>query len=134
MTAPARDPQPGDGPRWPGDLRLAAFLVIAALWLRYRVDPSLTYFGAGITSLPSFSPDPLFLRGHLARPGGPVQYLAAWVSQWLYEPWFGALLLTLVAGATAVALDRVITMVAGRRLSGLRYAPAVVCLILDGRY
>ncbi|NUQ01721.1 MAG: hypothetical protein HUU35_17900 [Armatimonadetes bacterium] len=115
-------------------LRLACFLAGALAWLVAEVDPSLTYHGAGMTSLPAFSPDPLFLRDHLSRPGGPLAYAAAWLSQWFVFPAAGAWVLVAVAGGTALAVDAIGRDLAGKTLPGLRYLPAAVLLIADAQY
>ena len=60
------------------------------LWL--AVEPRLIFHGAGvITNFPSFYTTRQFLVEHLSYPGGPVEYLAAFLSQLFYYSWLGAI-------------------------------------------
>lgn len=120
--------------RWAGALRLGGWLTVMALWLWLRVVPSRVWYGAGLTTMPAFSPDAWFRHGHLVTIGGPLGYVAAWLSQWLCYAGYGALLLTALAGAAALAVEQVLTALAGRRLPGWRYAPALAFALLDGQY
>ncbi|MBI2300124.1 MAG: hypothetical protein HYU66_14470, partial [Armatimonadetes bacterium] len=119
---------------WAGHLRLQIVLAALWAWLWYRVDPSLCWAGSGLTLFPVFRPDPPYLRGLLAEPGGPASYLAAWLAQWLALPGVGAGVLVGLAGALAAACDRLARLLAGRRLGGLRYAPVLIVAALDGHY
>lgn len=116
------------------DLRWLLVVGAVYLLLRYRVDPSLSYAGTPMTAVPTYSPDPLFLREHLTTIGGPVRGLGAWLCGWFYSPAPGALVLTLTAAAGALFADRAATALAGRRLPGLRYALVLLWVGLDGHY
>jgi hypothetical protein len=116
------------------DARLALFVVVAFVWLWLCVDPSRTYYGAGLTALPAFSPDVMFRRAYFTTLGGPVRFVSAWLSQFFLWPAWGAAILTALAAAAAVVTDRLVTCLAGRRLHGYRYAPALLFLLLDGHY
>jgi hypothetical protein len=114
--------------------RLAVFAAAAFVWLWRGIDSSRTWYGAGLTAMPAFSPDLMFLRGHLTVVGGPLRYVTDWLSQWFFRPPWGAGILTALALGVAVAADRVAVCLAGRRLHGYRYAPALLFLVLDGHY
>jgi len=119
---------------WLQHLRLAVFVAVAWVWLRQMIDPTLGYFAAGMTDCPAYSPDVMFLRNHLARPGGPIEYAAAWLSQFLADPGLGALVLVLPVALAAVAVDGLVLALAGRRLAGWRSLPGMVFLFCASQY
>jgi hypothetical protein len=120
--------------RLPGDLRWAVALGAVFVWLWRVVDPSRTWYGAGLTSLPSFSSDPVFLDGHLATIGGPLAYAAAWLSQWLASSLAGAAMLTVAAGAGGLGAEWLGRQLARQRLPAFRYGPLLLAAYLDGQY
>lgn len=122
------------GKRWQGDARLAICGVVAWVWLWRWVDPSRAYDNPSLSALPSFGPDAMFARANWSVIGGPLQQASEWLSQLWH--WSAAATTLLVASALAVAagVDRAASSLAGRRLPGLRYAPFLLCLLLDGHY
>jgi hypothetical protein len=64
------------------------------LWLEV-VDLRLIYHGGGmITNFPVFYRGWTFFRPFLSYPGGPVEYVCAFLSQLLYIGWAGAIVVT----------------------------------------
>lgn len=76
--------------------RVAAGAVAVYACLALLVDPSVFYEHGGY--FPAFQYGAEFLRPFLSRPGGPSQYLAAYLAQGCADRWLGA------AGFTALAL------------------------------
>ncbi len=103
------------------------------LWL--VVELHLIFHGAGIiTNFPAFYSTRLFLVEHLSYPGGPVEYLSAFVSQMFYTSWLGALAITVQAWMLYLCVTFVLGVSGSRRLSFLGYIPALLLLVLYGRY
>jgi len=109
-------------------VRFAAFLLAFLLYIRFVLDPRLLYYGHGLTVFPIFSWAPEFLREHLAYPGGPAEWLAAFTSQAYYSPWLGALALTVLTALISLSTERYFARLAGRPLSGFRFVPALAIL------
>jgi Family of unknown function (DUF6057) len=107
--------------------RLVLFFLAFGLWLWLRVDPHLVY--EGHKHFPPFQTGWPFLQGFLDWPGGPVAYLAAFLSQLYWWSWAGALLLAAVAAAITVAADAIARAWGGERARVLAYGPVLVLLI-----
>ena len=74
------------------------FFILFYLYLWLEVDPRLIYHGGGmITNFPVFFRGWVFFQQFIAYPGGPVEYLSAFLSQLFYYSWAGALIVTLQA-------------------------------------
>ena len=58
-------------------LPVALLFLAAWLYIELRIDPPLRYYHAG----PVFFLNSDFLADHLDRPGGLVEYAAAWLAQ-----------------------------------------------------
>lgn len=98
------------------------------LWL--RVDPRLIYH----------SQEPVFSRGwgffafYGTYPGGVVEYLSALLSQSLYYPWLGALVVTAVVWLICVCTRAVLVTVGEGRGRVISLAPAIPLVVLHNRY
>ncbi len=125
----------------------AVFFVLFYLYVWLWVDPSLLYYGVGavvsirrsspLSSLlmfPVFSWSRGFLKDFLIYPGGPIEYLAALLSQLYYYPWAGALIIVTIAALLTWATNVIITTVAGRRIAVVHFIPAILILILCNQY
>ncbi|HOA62876.1 MAG: hypothetical protein KA191_17345 [Verrucomicrobia bacterium] len=110
-------------------LPVALLFLAAWLYIELRIDPPLRYYHAG----PVFFLNSDFLADHLDRPGGLVEYAAAWLAQTDCRAMLGAFvtasLSALVWGAAALLLKP-----AGRCHSWLPFVPALLLLALAGRY
>ncbi|MHC4370738.1 MAG: DUF6057 family protein [Planctomycetota bacterium] len=111
------------------------FFVLFYLYFWLFVDPRFLYSGGGIVSnFPVFFRGWEFLRDFLSRPGGPLEYLAALLSQLFYIGWAGALVVTLQAWLLSVCVDRILKAVDLRGLRLLRFVPPIVLLITYTQY
>ncbi len=127
----ARGSPPGTG----RIVRSVLFFVLFFLFVWLVVEPHLIFHGAGIiTNFPAFYTTWPFLIEHLSRPGGPVEYLAAFASQTFYHSWLGALLITAQAWMLYVCVTYILSASGHRKLSLMGYVPPVLLLVLYGRY
>jgi len=87
-------------------LRSFVFFVSLYLYLWLFVDLRLIYHGAGvITNFPAFYKGWAFFLTFLSYPGGPLEYLSAFLSQLFYYSWAGALVVTVQAWLLSVCID-----------------------------
>lgn len=119
-------PVPPHKTPWPP----AALLFLAAwLYVGLWIDPPLRYHHAG----PVFFLNADFFADHLDRPGGLLEYAAAWLAQLDSRAMLGAFVIAsltaLVSGASALLLER-----AGRCHPWLPRVPALLLLALAGQY
>ncbi len=116
-------------------IRDIVFYALFCAFLWQTVGIHLIFHGAGrITNFPSFYTTWSFFTEHLSAPGGPVEYLSAFLSQLFYYSWLGALVITIQAwmlGSCAAYLLRVSGF---KRCQVIRYVPALLLAILYGRY
>jgi hypothetical protein len=76
------------------------------LYLWFYIDLKLIYHGAGvITNFPVFYKDWPFFLQFLSYPGGPVEYLSAFLSQLFFYSWVGALIVTVQAWLMCLCLN-----------------------------
>ena len=105
----------------------AGFFLYA--WL--HVDTAASYYAPAATAFPIFATTAAFARATLVHPGGPVQYVAAFLSQLYRLPWAGALVLTTIAAMASLATDGYFRGLAGgRRVAVVRFVPPLLMLTL----
>jgi len=112
---------------------LALFLVFVYLHVRLRVNTRLAYFWL-TPAFPTFAPGWAAFRSFAVYPGGLVQYAAAFLSQWLYYPWLGALIVTALAGLQCLALWYLLGRVRGTRPRVLHLVPAALVVVLYNKH
>lgn len=131
----------GDSPRTPaaygrlGDpVRAMVFFGLVWLYLGFWVQPCLIYSCATITNFPAFYRGWAFFQDSALHPGGLVQYLSAFASQFLEYSWAGAAVITVLAWAISACTGCLLRAVSlpGARL--LRFAPALLVLAVHVRY
>jgi hypothetical protein len=120
---------------YPGDaVRALVFfgLFYGYFWL--RVQPCLIYSCAEITNFPVFYTGWAFFQESVLRPGGVVQYLSAFVSQFLLYSWTGALVIAMQAWAISACTGYLFRAAGlpGARL--LRFTPAILVLVAYAQY
>ncbi len=118
---------------WP-TFHFVVFFLMFYLYVWLWVDPSLLFHGVGTFLFPTFSRSPSFLMDLLLRPGGPVEYLSALLSQCYYYPWAGALIITTVAALLGLTTNTFMTAVVGARVPVVRFVPGILVLILCSHY
>ena len=116
---------------WP-TVRGVVFGVLLYLYVWLRIEPGLLYHARA--HFPVFLTGSTFLAPFLTCPGGPVEYLAACLSQFFYHSWLGALIVTAIAGLFCLAAHSLIVAMGGSRLRALCLAPVLAVLILYSRY
>ena len=138
--APAAAPPAGKGILWgkgraPARVQEAVVFSLFYLWLWQGVEPHLLFHGAGsITNFPSFYTTWRFFLEHTSYPGGWTEYLAAFLSQLFYHSWLGALVVTLQAWGLCLAIGYLLEAVGLRAWQAVRYVPAMLLLVVYGRY
>ncbi len=125
-----------DGNRNPKLLRAFGFGCFAVLlilaWLRLLlIETHLVY----LQQSPIFMTTLDFFESFIARPGGIVQYAAAFGAQAYYIDWLGAMVLVAAAAGLCVASKCVIDAVTGRKVHFIfSMMPAAGMLILCNMY
>ncbi|MHC4738601.1 MAG: DUF6057 family protein, partial [Planctomycetota bacterium] len=81
-----------------GPIRSFVFFILFYLYFWLEVDLRLIYHSGGVISnFPAFFRGWAFFRQFMAYPGGPAEYLSAFLSQFFYYSWAGAFVVTLQA-------------------------------------
>ena len=112
----------------------ALFFISFFLYLWLRIDPALLWGFLRSREFPSFRKGADFLGAFLPYPGGPIGYVAAYLSQLYYWSWVGSLILTIVGALLCLAAFGVFQALGGARARALYFAPAVLLLALYNLY
>jgi hypothetical protein len=111
------------------------FFVAFYLFLRLFVKTELVYYYFEMTcKWPFFKTGWEFLQDCLSYPGGPSQYIAAFLTQMLYYPWIGALCITLIAYGIFYLTVRLTRIPKDSYLLIVCFIPAILILMICGRY
>ncbi len=113
----------------------AVFFLLFYLYVWLWIDPGLIYH-SNWTALhfPCFWLGRAFAVGFLAYPGGPVEYVSAFLCQLYYYPWLGAGVITLVAALLSLSTGVLAAAVSGIRPRVLHLVPAVLFLLPYAKY
>jgi hypothetical protein len=105
------------------------------IYLRLYIDLKLIYHGAGIiTNFPVFYKGWSFLLPFLSYPGGPVEYLSAFLSQLFYYSWAGALVVTVQAWLMCLCLYYMLKVANLRASHLICFASPILLLVLYTQY
>ncbi len=116
-------------------IRSFVFFTLFYLYLWLYVNLHLIYHGAGkIRYFPVFYKDWLFFKEYLSYPGGLVEYVSAFLSQFFYFSWAGALIITLQAWVICAFINSFIKSVNASHLKWLRFVPPIFFLVLYSQY
>jgi hypothetical protein len=116
-------------------LRTVLFFVLFYLYLWLWVDLRLIYHsGQTITNFPVFFRTWAFFHHLVPYPGGLVEYLSAFLSQFFYLPWAGALVVTTQAWLICVCTDYFLKLIKASSLRWLRFVPPVLVFITYTKY
>lgn len=111
------------------------FFIFFYLYLWLYVDLRLMYHGAGIiTNFPVFYKNWTFFLPFLSYPGGPLEYFSAFLSQFFYYPWAGALVVTVQAWLLSVCIDYLFKAANLSRIRLICFIPPIFLLALYTRY
>ena len=115
--------------------RTFVFFILFFLYLWLEVDLRLIYYGSDtITNFPVFYRGWDFFKDFIAHPGGPVEYLSAFLSQFFYISWAGVVIVTIQAWLICVCVDVFIKTINADRLRFIRFVPPILLLVLYTRY
>jgi len=118
-----------------GASRSLIFFVLFYLYLWLCVDLRLIYGCTEvITNFPIFYKGWVFFRDFLSHPGGLVEYTGAFLSQFFYIDWAGALVVTIQAWLMSVCIGCILKAVNLSRLCWLRFIPPILLLITYTQY
>jgi hypothetical protein len=118
-----------------GLVRSSTFFILFYLYLWLVVDLRLIYHGAGeITNFPSFFTGWAFFKEFVSRPGGLLEYAAAFLSQLFYIGWAGAIVATLQAWLICACAGYFIKAINYPRFCWVRYIPPILLLIIYTQY
>ncbi|MBN2314651.1 MAG: hypothetical protein JXM79_12035 [Sedimentisphaerales bacterium] len=103
------------------------------LWL--YIDLRLIYHGAGvITNFPVFNKGWSFFLPFLSYPGGPVEYLSAFLSELFYYSWAGALVVSIQSWLISLCIDEMLKATNTLRIRGIRFVLPILLLVLYTQY
>ncbi|MBW2647852.1 MAG: hypothetical protein JRE23_17115, partial [Deltaproteobacteria bacterium] len=115
--------------------RTAVFFGLYYLYVYLCVEPTLLYHGHIFKlKFPVFSVDVSFIKSFLVRPGGFVECLSAFLSQFYYYSWAGALVITLIGWLFYMAAGPFVKNYTGRCIHLLRFVPAAGLLLAYNQY
>jgi hypothetical protein len=113
----------------------AIFFTGIYLYIWLVIDPRLIFHGGGIIrEFPVFFFDMQFLLSQLVIPGGLSYYLSAFLSQFLYISWAGALVITIIIVCYTLMVDALIKKMNAKNIPWLRFAPAFILIALYSGY
>ena len=116
-------------------IRTVLFFVLFYLYLWLCLDLRLIYYSAGmITRFPVFFRGWAFFERFTSYPGGPGEYVAAFLAQFFYYSWAGALVVTLQALLIYICVDHYLTALRAASLHWLRFAIPTLMLVLCSQY
>ncbi len=116
-------------------VRRIVFFIAFYLYVWLVIEPHLIYHGGGvITNFPCFYLGWEFLEKFLTYPGGAVEYIAAFLSQFLYYSWAGAIVVTLQGWVIFKCSDYFIKRTGARGLGFVCYIGPLVVLTIYGQY
>jgi len=112
-----------------------AFFVLFYLYLWLYVDLRLIYYSAGmITEFPVFFRGWEFFRGFTLHPGGPAEYVAAFLAQFFYYSWSAALVVTLQAWLICLCTGYFLRAINASSLHLLRFIVPILLLVICSQY
>jgi len=115
--------------------RTAVFFGLYFLYVYLCVEPTLLYHGHIFKlKFPVFFVDVSFIKSFLVRPSGFVECLSAFLSQFYYYSWAGALVITLIGWLFYMAAGPFVKNYTGRCVHLLRFVPAVGLLLAYNQY
>jgi len=108
-------------------------LLLFYLYVWLRVDPGLLFYWTRY-GLPGFTLGLRHARPFLARPGGAIEYVSAFLFQLYAFSWAGALIMALVAAGICACTHALFRAFGGRCSALIALVPGVLLLVLHGRY
>lgn len=115
--------------------RTLLFFILFYLYLWLEVDLRLIYNGVGaVANFPDFFWGWTFFSKFATYPGGLVEYLSAFLSQFFYYSWAGAIVVTLQAWLICACTDFFLKGVNAGRFRCVRFIPPILLIITYNKY
>jgi hypothetical protein len=122
------------GQSWGGFLLCGLFFALFFFILWLKIDLRLVYSAGAISNFPVFYKGSAFFRQSLVLPGGLVSYVSAFLSQFFFFSWAGALVVTMQAWSSCVCSGYVLSRTKTPGARWLRFVPPALVLITYTRY
>lgn len=111
------------------------FFAVFFLYLWLSVDLRLIYHGGGVVkNFPVFYTDFNFFARHLSYPGGIVGYITAFLAQFWFIGWAGAIVVTLTAWSIYIFTDRIFKLINAPYLHLISFTGPIILLVIFTRY
>jgi len=118
-------------PYWLRGIKWVIFYLCT--WL--VIEPRFIYSSFGIMrKMPAIRPENSLLQAVMERPGGMIETLSGFLSQFYYIPWVGAVIITVAAWALSWCLGQLLLLATDDRSRFLRYLPALFLFMLYNQY
>jgi hypothetical protein len=103
------------------------FFAVAWVYILRAVNPEITYF----IQQPAFYLGKRYIYEHLSYPGGVIEYVSAFLSQFFYFPWIGALVFVLVIWTISFITGRILKSIGFNAFNLLlQLFPAILLLYI----
>jgi len=120
-----------------GLIRGLVFFVLFYLYLWLGVEPRLFYHVTNcrwIEYFPVFYKGWPFFQKYFSQPGGLGEYLFAFLAQFFYYSWSGAVVITVQAWLIFLCTDYILRSLKAYKLRWLRFAGPLLLLIVYSQY
>ena len=118
-----------------GAIHTYIFFILFYTYLWLEVDLRLIYHTSGVISnFPVFFRGWAFFRQFMSYPGGPAEYLTAFLSQFFYYSWAGAFVVTLQAWLMFICTGYFFKMISAKVLYWIRFVPPMLLLVTYNQY
>ncbi len=116
-------------------IRGAVFFIGFYFYLWLVVDVRLIYYGVGtVANFPTFFRGWEFFGDHLSYPGGLVEYASAFLAQFFYYSWAGAIIITLQMWLISACTDYIVKAIGASGFRWVRFVPAILLLVTYTEY
>lgn len=116
-------------------VRTIIFLIACFLVCCYWINPKLIVYGySELFYIPIYVPGSEWFVDSPTYPGKCLDFLAAYLTHYYAYLWMGSLIITLVIWLLTWLAGRVIQVMQGEKLFFLRYIPAIIVMMQNGRY
>jgi hypothetical protein len=111
------------------------FFTLFYLYLWLYIDLKLIYHGAGIiTNFPAFYKGRPFFLQFLSYPGGLIDYISAFLSQFFYYSWAGALVVTIQAWLMCLCLEYLLKAADSSKSHLICFSLPILLLVIYTQY
>ena len=115
-------------------IRFVIFFILYYLYVWLVINPSLIYYGCGIVPFPVFYKGFDFFKDFLLYPGGLIEYVSAFLSQFYYHSFIGSFIITVISIFICLLTGKFITAICNMRFHSILYIPAILLLMIYNKY